>query len=213
MENQIELVSLFASPIYVIDKLEFLDVCKKISNKFIAKRKEEKELNSSFPVYMTENLNSDLELMDFANFVAQKGWDILTIQGYETENLITYFNEMWCQEHHFMSSMEKHIHGNGSQISGFYFLDCPENSSKLVFHDPKDSKVIINLPEKDANNVTQASNLVNITPKEGQLIFSNSWLPHSFTKNLAKEPMRFIHFNIAVEKAANMVFSSNAEVV
>ena len=43
--------------------------------------------------------------------------------------------------------------------------------------------------------------MINFVPKEGQLMFTNSWLPHSFTKNQSKKPIRFIHFNIAVAQA------------
>ena len=32
-------------------------------------------------------------------------------------------------------------------------------------------------------------------------MFTNSWLPHSFTKNESKKPLSFIHFNIAVQPA------------
>jgi len=47
-------------------------------------------------------------------------------------------------------------------------------------------------------NTTHASNLINFEPKNGLLMFSNAWLPHSFNKNSSKSPVRFIHFNIAV---------------
>jgi hypothetical protein len=110
----------------------------------------------------------------------------------------TYFTEMWTHEHHYLSSMDRHIHGNGAVISGFYFLDCPKNSSKVLFHHPNDAKVISNLPEKDINKITHASNLINFEPEDGLLMFTNACLPHSFTKNQSKKPMRFIHFNIAI---------------
>jgi hypothetical protein len=45
----------------------------------------------------------------------------------------------------------------GIQLVGFYFLDLPENSSRLVIHDPRPGKVQIDLPEYDEKNVTFAS--------------------------------------------------------
>jgi uncharacterized protein (TIGR02466 family) len=198
MENKLEAVPLFACPVFMTDKPEYLDIAKKVSKKYIAKRKKETELNPNYPVYMTEAINNDPEMLDFANFVAKTAWDILDSQGYAMNFLTTYFSEMWTQEHHQHSAMEKHIHGNGSVISGFYFLDVPKNSSRIIFHEPKDSKTITNLPEKNMFDVTHASSMINFVPKEGQLMFTNSWLPHSFTKNESKKPLRFIHFNIAV---------------
>ena len=200
-ENNVTAIPLFTSPVFTIDKPEYLEVTRKISKKFISQRKEEVDLNPNYPVYMTEAINQDPEMLEFSNLVAQIAWELLKSQGYLMQAFNTYFTEMWCQEHHNMSSMDRHIHGNGAVISGFYFLDCPENSCRILFHDPREAKVITNLPEFDMNDSTHASNIINFTPKEGQIIFTNSWLPHSFTKNEAKEPMRFIHFNIAVELA------------
>ena len=198
VENKLDAISLFACPIFTIDKPEFLDTARKVSKKFISKRKKEVDLNPNYPVYMTENLHFDPEMLDFSSFVAHAAWDILDSQGYAMELFNTYFMEMWTQEHHQHSAMEKHIHGNGAVLSGFYFLDVPQESSRIVFHEPKDAKTITNLPEKNMLEVTHASTMVNFVPREGQLIFTNSWLPHSFTKNSSKKPLRFIHFNIAV---------------
>jgi uncharacterized protein (TIGR02466 family) len=197
-QDSLNISYLFAAPVYAIEKPEFLDVARKISNKYIEKRKQKEELNPMYPVHMTENINYDEEMLPFANYVAQTAWNILSEQGYAMSNYSTYFTEMWCQEHHKTSMMEKHIHANNVRLTGFYFLDCPKGCSRVVFHDPRDSKVITNLPEKDYASVTHASNMVNFDPKEGTLIFANPWLPHSFTKNESKKPMRFIHFNVTV---------------
>lgn len=195
---QLEAVSLFSCPLFITEKPEFLDVARKTSKKFIDRRKEQCNLNPIYPVYMTESINYDPEMQEFSNLVAQMAWDILDSQGYAMDGFTTYFTEMWTQEHHKMSLMEKHIHGNGAVISGFYFLDVPKDSSRVIFHHPNDAKVITNLPERNIEDVTHASNMINFVPKEGQLMFTNSWLPHSFTKNQSKKPVRFIHFNIAV---------------
>ena len=197
-EKQLTENKIFTAPVYTIEKLEFLKVAKKISKKFISKRKKQVELNPIYPVYMTESINHDPEMLDFSNFVAQTGWNILAHQGYDMNKFRTYFESMWCQEHHPMSSMEKHIHGNNVFITGFYFLSCPKDSCKIIFHDPRDAKVITGLPEANPTQATIASNMINFEPKPGLLVFSNAWLPHSFTKNASKNPMQFIHFNIAV---------------
>jgi uncharacterized protein (TIGR02466 family) len=204
MENKIEQLNathLFSAPVYQIVKPEFLDVARKVSKKFISKRKCEVDLNPIYPVYMTESINFDPEMLDFANYVAQIAWNILANQGYAMDVFSTYFTEMWVQEHHHLSLMERHIHGNGAVISGFYFLDCPQKSSRVLFHHPTDAKVISNLPEKNIQEMTHASNMINFVPEEGLLMFTNAWVPHSFTKNESKKPMRFIHFNIAVMPA------------
>jgi len=108
------------------------------------------------------------------------------------------FTEMWTQEHHKHSAMDAHVHGFGSQITGFYFLETPEDCSRVVFHDPRAAKVQIDLPEQDMSMATPASKMINFTPKPGMMIFANSWLMHSFTRHAADLPIKFVHFNLTV---------------
>jgi len=213
--EQLNALFLFSAPVYLVEKPEYLESARNVSKKFIEKRKTEIELNPAFPVYMTESIYADPEIFDLAKFISQTAWDILKNQGYAMDYLQTYYTEMWCQEHHSGSFVERHIHNNGAIISGFYFVDCPKDSCKLQVFDPRESKVITSLPEKDPNIATHASNLISFDPKEGLLIFTNSWLPHSLTKNLSADPMRFIHFNIAVApfQSNNLVCKPSVEVI
>jgi hypothetical protein len=48
-------------------------------------------------------------------------------------------------------------------------------------------------------NATVASDMINFELKPGDLILTNNWLPHSFTRHAAEEPIRFIHFNVFVQ--------------
>jgi len=162
---------------------------------------------------MTEGLNQDPRMLEFSNYVAQTAWNILNEQGYKVQHLTTYFSDMWCQEHYKNSLMEQHVHGNGTQIVGFYFLDSPENCSKVVFHDSRAGKVQSSLNEHNSNFATPASIAVNYEAKEGTLMLTNAWMPHSFTRHSSEKPMRFIHFNICVKEASNYYVPSNTEVV
>ena len=108
--------------------------------------------------------------------------------------------------------MEQHVHGIGSQIVGFYFTKAPENCSRVVFHDPVAGRVMTGLPEKNISDVTQASRMVNFKPEPGMLMFTNAWLPHSFTRHGNDEPIQFIHFNLGVREAINTC-NSDAEVI
>jgi hypothetical protein len=74
----------------------------------------------------------------------------------------------------------------------------PDKACKLVVHDPRPGKVIVNLPEKDASQITLGSHQIVFTPQPGTLILINAWVPHSFTKNMSNESMRFVHMNLSV---------------
>jgi uncharacterized protein (TIGR02466 family) len=97
--------------------------------------------------------------------------------------------------------MEQHVHGYGSQIVGFYFIETPENCSRVVFHDPRSAKIQIDLPEQDMTMATPASKMINFVPKPGLLVFANAWLAHSFTRHASEQPIKFVHFNVSVLQA------------
>jgi uncharacterized protein (TIGR02466 family) len=200
MKDELKKYFHFPSLISIINKPEFLDVVCDITNEKLEKDKQERpELNDIYPVRMTGNLFDDPRIVNFAEFVGKSAWDMLTEQGYATDSMGMFFTEMWAQEHHKHSLMEQHIHGAGSQIIGFYFLNAPENCSKVLFHDPRPAKVQINLPEKNPENATFGSNIINFEPKPGMLMLANSWLPHSFGRHASDKPLLFIHFNLGVQ--------------
>tara|TARA_R110000868_G_scaffold141823_2_gene358649 strand:+ start:7232 stop:7951 length:720 start_codon:yes stop_codon:yes gene_type:complete len=192
---------LFPSAIYSVNKTSLLPMVKTVVDENLALISKETSLDEIYPVRMTGNLINDPQMKEFCKYVGDTAWGILYSQGYQMNGLSTFFLEMWAQEHHKHSAMEQHTHGFGSQLVGFYFIDVPENSSKVVFHDAKAAKVQINLPEIDSTQATFASNTINFTPKPGLLMFTNSWLAHSFSRHASDQALTFIHFNIAVNAA------------
>lgn len=197
MADTLEETHYFASPVYIVDKPEFLDAVRTVSDRYEEKSRARKK-NPNYVNLMTASYHHEPELQDFSQYVSQTAWNILHSQGFAMDKLVTYFTEMWTQEHNHLSSMETHVHGHGAQISAFYFIDVPPKGCKLVVHDPRPGKVIANLYEQDDNAITLASRQIVFTPRAGILILANAWLPHSFTKNMSDEPVRFVHMNLSV---------------
>ena len=191
---------IFPTLVYNGNWSEFIDVTREVALENLQEVKENTELHEIYPVYMSPNISDDPRLKTFVQSISQHAWNILNHQGYAMKDKSTYTYDFWMQEHYKHSLMERHIHGFGAQIVGFYFLDTPENCSNLVFHDPRSAKVQINLPDENVTALTNASSLVNFSPKPGDIFFTNSWLPHSFGRHGSDEPIRFIHFNVYVEK-------------
>ena len=190
----------FPTLVYTVKRPEFLAPVRAVCDEHIAKAKQ-KKLDEIYPVYMTNSFYDDPRMADFSQAVGQMAWEILAGQGYAMQGLSTVFTEMWCQQHYKHSSMEQHVHGFGSQIVGFYFTQTPEDCSRVVFHDPVPGRVMAGLGEADGSMATPASRLINFKPEPGMLIFTNSWLAHSFTRHAAKKPIQFVHFNLAVQQA------------
>lgn len=196
--TQLQVAHHFPCPIYLIERPDFLEAVKVVSEEALEKQRKERKLDEIYPVYMTQNYFADPRMAEFSSFVGSTAWNILNEQGYAMQDKAVQFTEMWTQEHHKHSAMDAHVHGFGSQIVGFYFLETPEDCSHVVFHDPRAAKVQIDLPEQDVNMATPASKAINFTPKPGMMIFANSWLAHSFTRHAAELPIKFVHFNLTV---------------
>jgi uncharacterized protein (TIGR02466 family) len=196
--TQLQVAYHFPCPIYLIERPDFLDAVNVVSEEFLDVAKKERDLNEIYPVHMTQSYFGDPRMAGFSEFVGATAWNILNEQGYAMQDKAVQFTEMWTQEHHKHSAMDAHVHGYGSQIVGFYFLETPEGGSNVVFHDPRAAKVQIDLPEQDMSMATPASKMINFTPKPGMMIFANSWLMHSFTRHAADLPIKFVHFNLTV---------------
>ena len=204
----------FPTIIYTIEKPEFLEAVSKVAEEALVEIRKNTTINEIYPVHMTGNLFDNPEIIPFQYYVGGTAANILNEQGYNLDGFETYYSEMWCQEHFKHSSMEQHVHGSGSQIVGFYFLEAPEDGSRVLFHDPRAGKPLISWAETDATKATFASNIINFEPKPGLLIFTNAWLPHSFSRHSSDKPIKFIHFNLGLRPAAP-VFScaTPAEVI
>jgi uncharacterized protein (TIGR02466 family) len=202
LQTQLQVAYHFPCPIYIIERPDFLEAVNTVSEEGLTESRKTQSLNDIYPVYMTQNYFSDPRMAGFSEFVGATAWNILNEQGYAMADKAVQFTEMWIQEHHKHSAMEAHVHGFGSQIVGFYFLETSENCSRVVFHDPRAAKVQIDLPEQDINMATPASKMINFEPKPGMMIFANSWLSHSFTRHAADKPIKFVHFNLTVIQAS-----------
>ena len=196
--TQLQVAYHFPCPIYVIERPDFLESVNAISEEALEVQRKQRDLNEIYPMYMTQSYFAEPRMASFTEFIGSTAWNILNEQGYLMADKAVQFTEMWTQEHHKHSAMDAHVHGFGSQIVGFYFLETPEDCSNVVFHDPRAAKVQIDLQEQDISMATPASKAINFTPKPGMMIFANSWLAHSFTRHAAELPIKFVHFNLTV---------------
>ena len=203
----------FPCPVYLVDAPQFVPAVTEVSEAHLTEVRQRGTMDTLYPVCMSGSYHADPRLKEFCGFIGESAWAILDQQGYDMSRFHLSFSEMWTQEHHKQSSMEQHVHGFGAQIVGFYFLEVPENSSRVVFHDPRASKVMIDLPQKDISQATVASQMIHFEPRVGMAIFSNSWLPHSFTRNPSDKPIKFVHFNLHAVPAQQHACPAPAEVV
>lgn len=200
----------FASPVIYFDKPEFIDLVNSVSEESLAAANV--ELDEIYPVRMSVDYSYNSKIEEFREFVGEVSWAVLKEQGYAMHRYRMAFTSMWTQEHHKHSMMEQHNHSD-AHIVGFYFLEVPDNSSKLLFHDPRIAKSMCELEQENINNVTSATSIINFIPRPGLLIFTNSWLSHSFTKHAAETPIKFIHFNIKAVQIEDAAVKPMVEII
>ena len=192
----------FQTPIYIFEKPEWVKESIKATNPYIKEaiklNKPKFYNNKDFGlVHHSKPKVKELKLKKLIDFIGNTAMNILDNQGYNMSLYNLFLNEMWVQEfpkngggHH-----SPHNHWNG-HISGFYFLKCSSETSYPVFYDPRSSKSMNMLKQKDDSKLTYSTEQVHFKIKPGTLLFFNSYLTHEFIFDKGIEPFRFIHFNI-----------------
>ena len=188
----------FPSSIYILHKPEFFEGVKTVANEYLEKVKKDVKLNEIYPMYHTHGFAHDNRILDFASYIANTSWNILDNQGFNMNNKETYFMMMWMQQHYKSSSMDQHVHPFGCKIVGFYILDAPENCNEMVLHDPRPGKVQDSFGVDLTCQIEHSIDRIHLKLEPGMLIFTNSWLPHSFTRNASDKPFSFVHFNLGI---------------
>lgn len=193
----INLNTVFPSSIGIINAPHFLPTVRRASNEAIDQVLRKFTVDPIHPVIQTEEMVWDKNLVNFNNFVLDSAKEMLEKQGYDTSKVILSINEMWCQKHLKISGHERHTHNNGCVMTAFYIIECSNNSSHLMIYDPRVGKEYgFVLPEKNERELTEASNIINYGPSEGELILVNSYIPHGFSRNVSDKPFIMLHINI-----------------
>ena len=203
----------FNTTIWSEQKPEFIKSLTKASNKYIkaAKnfpeaKKHIKEFGDFGRSYHSTPLTADNDFRDFRDYIGQKSWEYLDHQGYDMQQYVTMFSEMWVQEfakkgggHH-----SAHVHWN-QHVSGFYFLKANEKTSIPIFHEPRTGARATKLKMKpNLKDILNGNDLVHYRPQPGTLLIFPGFLEHEFSIDFGIEPFRFIHWNIqAIPKGVN----------
>lgn len=193
-EADVEVIHLFPTVVY---KASFPEQINSVREAGIDVLGSDTPSDELYPAIMSADITYDDRTYEFATLVIQHAYNILATQGYDMSAKQTVFDSMWMQEHHKYSGMEQHVHNNGVYLVGFYFLDTPEGSSTLRLHDPRSGKIQTDIKSDCSTEYTSPS--VSLEINAGDLIITNSWLPHSFTRHNSDEPLRFVHINIAIK--------------
>lgn len=186
---------LFPSAVMRLSEPQYLATAKDVLAQYLARVKP-----NQWNVCQSEAMFDD-RLDDLFTTIAITSFDMLSDQGYDMTNKQTRVAELWGQEFLRTGQHVEHVHGDGMQITGFYFVNTPENGSMPMVFDPRAGKKQISMRQSNLDEVSYASDQVILNVRAGDFMFFNSWLPHGFTRHESDEPFQFIHFNVCVENA------------
>lgn len=161
---------------------------------------------SDRPLRQSANVSDDPALRRTADYILLSAVETLRMQGYITDKYDFYLSGLWVQEVRSGSGTNVHVHKN-SQISGWFFLDAPENGAYPVYYDTRMNKAMIELDFAPSEEVTNATNSIHFNNvRSGTILFSNSWMQHQLVGGAAETPTRCLHFIVSHrERSCNIL--------
>ena len=94
------------------------------------------------------------------------------------------------------NKLHSHPH---NYLSGAFYLQVPENSGKLTFHDPRPQSEVLAPPFKQDQSIHLAPR-VGWLPKVNDLLIFPSWLNHEVEINNSKEDRIMLSFNAKIKR-------------
>ena len=117
------------------------------------------------------------------------------------DQIVPVITGMWAVVNGPGSSNRLHSHPYNN-MSGVFYLQVPEDSGALVFHDPRPQSEVLAPPKKPGENI-HTSSRVSWKPKQNDILFFPSWLTHEVEKNNSQEERIVISFNIELKRRNN----------
>ena len=95
VNTQLDVAFHFPSPIYLIERPDFLKTVLEVSEESLAIQHQDRKLDEIYPVYMSANLYDDSRIKTFAEFVGATAWNILNEQGYAMQDKVVTFTYLF----------------------------------------------------------------------------------------------------------------------
>lgn len=142
-------------------------------------------------------LQHDPVFRPVSDYLLLSAVSILQEQGYAVDQYDFYLSGLWAQEVGRGAGTNVHVHKN-SQISGWVFLEAPENGAYPIYHDTRMNKAMVELDFVQGDDVTNATSAIHFNNvQSGTVLFSNSWMQHQLTGGGSEQPTRCLHFIVS----------------
>jgi hypothetical protein len=179
---------IFSSSVYYIYKNKWVKLFKNImDNSF--------EKNNVFN--LKKDISNNIETYNFSDYITSLSLEILNLQGYDLKNYTLKVNELLLNKFSTTRIFNEDVKLNpNSHISGYYFLESNDKTPYPLFHDPRPSKAMVQLPQKNVKEVNESSDKIRFNAIPGSLILFNSYIPCELPRGSSLDPFSFISFNL-----------------
>jgi uncharacterized protein (TIGR02466 family) len=182
---------------YVVDA-EIVKNTTALVNKFIkdtdfAQPSAPGELLTTF--YKDKDFLGKLGDNPLLNYINAASRDYLDLLGFDPKCFIEITS--WLQYNQPGSYFVRHDH-YGALISGVLYLEVPENSGDILFHNPLEARRVSNtFFERIKKEDTQYNfSHVKYSPVVGEMLIFESWLQHTVQQNKSNGNRISVSFNI-----------------
>ena len=136
-------------------------------------------------------LEQFLEFKEFNNLIQEKGKKFLTDLGYDTSGL-EFTSQIFSSNMGVSDFHAVHSHPN-SLLSGVFYLDVNQDSSPIVFYDPRPFRKFVALPR--GKETIASYERIAMIPENGLLLIWESWLEHEVPPNYSDQRITLV-FNL-----------------
>jgi uncharacterized protein (TIGR02466 family) len=181
-----------------LDKSALDDVHKKVNTYIREKMPESKqEQNKLLTTYYHDNKNflGTINAIPILEEINKHVRGFLELRGLRPDCYVEITS--WLQINQPGSLFNRHDH-YGAIVSGVFYLEVPENSGNLKFHNPLEprraSDVFFDRIRKEENQYNY--DFIEYVPKVGEMIMFESWLQHSVEINKADKDRLSVSYNV-----------------
>jgi uncharacterized protein (TIGR02466 family) len=180
--------------------LEYIDNLLPVAHEYLSKygasHRNDNHITTYFNADCIKSMASDERLFNFFNYITKQSRIYLNAMNVNSEDYKFDFPFSFFARVGQGSSHETHAHPN-SIISGVYYLKCSENTSPIIFTDPRGYHKYIHYKQifnRDSGYYLNPEYVVN--PKPGMLLLFPSWLEHEVPKQTTEDERITIVFNL-----------------
>lgn len=193
----------FSSDILVADGSEVLDIARNIFDNFDFSKYEKYNYQTT---YFNQDDFPDVDgLEKFRDILELAASSLAEQQGVDLEKYRVVITSIWINRMISGGHHSKHAHP-ASTYSGTFYVNCPNDSSKIRFYNPIENLWAMSMPPI-SNKSPSSSMTVEYQPEPGLILIWNSWLLHEvlpYTGTSHRDTISF-NFNCVDTKTNRLV--------